>query len=268
VQNFFTKAEIDKIVSLAFEAGDMAAKAFKAKNFSVSVKKDASKVSSADIAISEFLRENLAKNFSQPIICEEGILRDTANQDFFLIDPIDGTSSFISGSDQFCVNIAYVQNNKPVFGVIYAPLFEGGKMVFCDEKNRVILRESNGVEKILSAKNYTNQNLRIVTSARSKDRDVENYVKQVLPDSAQEYSVEKLSSAVKFFRLLEGESNLYLHFRPSMEWDIAPGQILVELMGGKVKNLSFNQAKFLIEGDLLYRKASFENRAFIAYLKS
>lgn len=268
MQNFFTKAEIDKIIAIAFEAGEMAARAFKAKNFSVSLKKDSSKVSTADIAISEFVRENLAQNFSKPIICEEGILRDTGNSDFFLIDPIDGTSSFVSGSDQFCVNIAYVQNNKVVFGVIYAPLFEGGKMIFCDEQNRVILRKSNGAEKILSAQNFSNKNLRIVTSARSKDRDVENYVKQMLPQFAQNYSVEKLSSAVKFFRLLEGDANLYLHFRPSMEWDIAPGQILVELMGGKVKNLSFNSAKFLIEGDLLYRKAAFENHAFIAYLKS
>lgn len=211
------------------------------------------------------MRENLAKDFPQTIICEEGIMRETSDADFFLIDPIDGTSSFISNYVEFCVNIALIQNNKAVFGLIYAPLFEGGKMVFCDEKNRVILRKLNGEEKILSPKAASEDTLRIITSARSKDRDIENYVAQIAPQHLQNFSVEKLSSAVKFFRLLEGDVDLYLHFRPSMEWDIAPGQALVELMGGKVKNLSFYQAKFLIEGDLIYRKTSFENHAFVAF---
>jgi 3'(2'), 5'-bisphosphate nucleotidase len=266
--NPFNKTQIDKIIALTLEAGEIAARAFEAKNFSVAVKSDGSKVSSADIAVSEFLRENLAKDFSQIIICEEGSIRETFDQDFFLIDPIDGTSSFISGSNEFCISIAFVQNNKAVFGVIYAPLFEDGKMIFSDEKNRVVMRTKNGEEKILSAENYSVNPLKIITSARSKDHDVENYVKQILPNFAQNFHVEKLSSAIKFFRLLEGDANLYLHFRPSMEWDIAAGQILVELMGGKVKNLSFNQSKFLIEGDLIYRKQSFENRAFVAFIKS
>jgi 3'(2'), 5'-bisphosphate nucleotidase len=264
VQNFFTKPQIDKIVSLALEAGEIAAKAFKAKDFSVSVKSDNSKVSSADIAVSQFIRENLAKNFPQIIICEEGDVRQTSGEDFFLIDPIDGTSSFISNSVEFCVNIAFVQNKKAVFGLIYAPLFEGGKMVFCDEKNRVILRKLNGEEKILSAKTFPENTLRIITSPRSKDHDVEKYIMQIAPNYLQNFTVERLASAVKFFRLLEGDANLYLHFRPSMEWDIASGQALLELMGGKVKNLSFNQVKFVIGGDLEYNKDGFENQSFVA----
>lgn len=54
MQNFFTKSQIDKIVALAYEAGEIAAQAFRAKDFSVSVKSDGSKVSSADIAVSKF----------------------------------------------------------------------------------------------------------------------------------------------------------------------------------------------------------------------
>ncbi len=265
MSNPFNKSQIDKIIALALEAGEIAAQAFRAKDFLVSVKSDGSKVSSADIAVSEFLHKNLAKDFPQTIICEEGILREASDADFFLIDPIDGTSSFISNSVEFCLNIALIQNNKAVFGLIYAPLFEGGKMVFCDEKNRVILRKLNGEEKILSPKTTSENTLRIITSSRSKDRDIENYVAQIAPNYLKNFSAERLSSAIKFFRLLEGDANLYLHFRPSMEWDIASGQALLELMGGKVKNLSFNQAKFLIEGDLIYRKTSFENHAFVAF---
>jgi 3'(2'), 5'-bisphosphate nucleotidase len=283
--SFFKAQEIKKILAFAIEAGEIAAQAFLSKDFFTERKTDNSQVTTADIAVSKFLREKLGAEFPQiPIICEEGDLRQIDDDIFFLIDPIDGTSSFISGSVEFAVNIALVQNKKAVFGLIYAPLFENGKMIFCDEEDRIILWDKSEKKQIPKQvpddgvclesvfPNHHpefisgSKTLRIVTSARTKDSDIEFYISKTHPNFTENFKVEKLSSAVKFFRLLEKDVDLYLHFRPSMEWDTAAGQALVELMGGKVKNLFSNQNEIVIEGNLEYKKPDFSNKAFIAFI--
>ncbi len=283
--SFFKAQEIERILAFAIEAGKIATQAFLSKDFFIQRKTDNSQVTTADIAVSKFLREKLGAEFPQiPIICEEGDLRQIDDDIFFLIDPIDGTSSFVSGSVEFAVNIALVQNKKAVFGLIYAPLFENGKMIFCDEEDRIILWDKSEKKQILKQvqdnvfclksafpnhhSEFTSgfKTLRIVTSSRTKDSDIKFYISKVHPNFTENFKVEKLSSAVKFFRLLEKDVDLYLHFRPSMEWDTAAGQALVELMGGKVKNLFSNQNEIVIEGNLEYKKPDFSNNAFVAFI--
>jgi 3'(2'), 5'-bisphosphate nucleotidase len=267
VSSFFSEAQIEKIVSIALEAGEIAALAFKAKNFSIEKKSDNSQVTSADIAVSKFLHEKLSQEFAQiPIICEEGNLREISDEVFFLVDPIDGTSSFVLGSSEFSLNIALVKEKKAIFGLIYAPLFEGGRMIFSNHKDEIITRDFNGEQKILNHVELDISKLRIITSARTKDSDIVNYIEQIHPDFSQNFVVEKLSSAIKFFRLLDQKSNLYLHFRPSMEWDTASGQALVELRNGKVKKLFFNQNQIEIAENLDYKKPNFSNTAFVAII--
>jgi 3'(2'), 5'-bisphosphate nucleotidase len=263
----FTKSEIDKITSLALEAGEIAANAFKDNSFETYIKDDGSKVTSCDLFLSEFFKENLSKIFNYPIICEEGDLREIAGDDFFLIDPIDGTSSFAEGRDQFCINIAFIQNKKPVFGLINAPLFEGGKMVFCDENNDVISYKNASDQSILNADNYSTDQLRIISSIKSKESDIQNYIAKNYPDLGDDFSLKRMSSAVKFIKLIEGDVNLQLHFRPSMEWDIAPGQALIEIMGGRVRTLHSSNGEHNIALDMEYKKDGFRNGPFVAYFK-
>ncbi len=264
MSGFFNLEQTKKIVEIATKAGEIAALAFREKNFVVTKKPDNSKVTSADIAVSKFLNEELSKAFPQiPIICEEGNLREIAGEVFFLIDPIDGTSSFVSDSSEFAVNIALVKNSRPIFGLIYAPVFEGGKMIFSDHENRVILRDSLKEEEI-TLDNSKISSLRIITSARTKEVDVSKYIEIIHPDFKNNFSITKMSSAIKFIHLIEGKSNLYLHFRPSMEWDTAAGQALVELINGKVKKLSFNHEQISFGSSLNYKKDGFGNGAFVA----
>ncbi len=267
MSSFFSQLQITEIISWIDEAANIASKAFVAKDFEIKTKSDKTKVTSADIAVSKFLREKLSEKFSQiPVICEEGDLRDISNEVFFLIDPIDGTSGFIASDVEFSVNLALVKNNKPIFGIISAPLFSGGKMIFSNHLDQIILRNlSSGEEKILNKPQFDNTQLRIVTSPRSKDKDVLDFVRKIRPDFVHNFSVERISSSIKFLHLMEGNSNLYLHFRRTMEWDTAAGQALVELMGGKVKNLSFNQGEIAIGDDLIYGKSNFENSSFIVF---
>ncbi len=255
--------QVEEVINIVLEAGKIAANFWQSRDFEISRKPDNSRVTSADIAVSKFIRHGLSKITPDiSVICEEGELRD-AKQIFWLVDPIDGTSAFIEGSNEFSVNIALIKDNKAIFGIIYSPLFEDGKMVFCNEDSVFISSHSKERRK-LEYKHYEiGKTFKVVTSSRTKDGDVSNFIKQFYPQFLNDFEVEKLSSSIKFFRVLENNCDIYLHFRPSMEWDIAAGQALVELMGGKVKNLSFNQDKFLIKDEMSYSKPGFNNSSFI-----
>ncbi len=266
MSSFFSQNQIEKIVSCAYEAGEIAANFQKSGNFEIMKKPDNSSVTSADIEVSKFIAQELSKEFPQiPIICEEGKLRE-AQDIFWLIDPIDGTSGFIEGNAEFAVNIALIKDGRAIFGLIYAPLFEGGKMFFSDHENKIIAQNKAGWKKTLVFKKSAPDILRIVTSPRTKDRDVENYIEQICYDFDKKYSVERLASAIKFFRILENDADLYLHFRKSMEWDTAAGQALVELMNGSVKTMSVNQDKISIGENLAYKKPNFLNHSFITFI--
>ena len=267
MNKFFNKSQIENIISCAFDGGEIAERSQKSKDFQVLKKPDGSSVTSADIAVSKHINQKLSALFPNiPVICEEGKLRD-ADDIFWLIDPIDGTSSFIDGSPEYAVNIALVENKKAIFGLIYAPSFEGGKMIFCDHENQIISQNKKGEKLILEAQNFDQNKLRIITSSRSKHPDIEKYISQFHQDFSQNIAVEKLSSAIKFFRILENEADLYLHFRKSMEWDTASGQALTELMGGKVKNLFFNENEYVIGEEVSYKKPDFANQPFVLSVK-
>jgi len=263
--SFFDEKQIDKIIKLAFGAGEIAKKYFKSPNLKINTKPDNSKVSEADLEISKFLNNNLLAEFPKiPLVCEEGDLRNFLDETFWLIDPIDGTSAFIKGEDQFAISIGLISNKKAVFGLIYAPVFEGGKMAVLNHQNQVIFIDNFGNKTIPLGKKIENEEFNIVSSARAKQSDIDLFMQQFYSNLNQKIVIEKLSSAVKFFRLIDGKANLYLHLRESMEWDIAAGSALLENMNGKVKNLFFNEGKILIDGDLTYKKPGLVNPFFVA----
>lgn len=277
---YFNKIQIEKIISFAKEAGQIALAHRKSQNFKIVKKSDGTDVTDADIEVSNFLQQKLRSEFpSIKIVCEEQNLRKFDDEIFFLVDPIDGTSEFISGGDQFCVNIALIKNKKPIFGIIYAPLFEGGKTVFSDENDQIILIKNSGkIQKLKSEKNYStkindatnNKLLKIIASKRNSQTDIEIFVKLQTPKFINNYTITRISSAVKFFPLLENRADLLIACRPTMEWDTASGQALVEIFGGSVKNLKKikrnNEILFEINDDLVYKKADFLNPYFIVYL--
>lgn len=265
--SYLTKTQIEKVVSCAFDAGKISERFRKDKDFQVMKKPDGSSVTTADITVSELINRRLSEDFSEiPIVCEEGNVRDV-DDIFWLIDPIDGTSSFIEGSEEYAINIALIKDREVVFGLIYGPSFEGGKMVYTNHEDRVVLQNSFSQQIALEVKEFKNDKLRIVTSARSKNLDIENYVNQFHKEFKESFVVERLSSAVKFFRIVEDGADLYLHFRKSMEWDTASGQALIEFMGGKVKNLSSNESGFEVDDNILYKKDNFANQPFISFVK-
>ena len=143
-------------------------------------------------------------------------------------------------------------------------------MAYCDYKNQVILLNSAGEKKVVEpAKNNIfpeGGRLRIVTSSRSKERDVKGLIEQIYPQSRLNYSVETVSSAVKFFYLFEDRADINLGFSDTKEWDIAPGQAIVNLLGGSVKKVFFEHDKIFVGDELDYKKPDFSNPYILSFI--
>ena len=209
--------------------------------------------SSSPHASDEYIRNALEDQFRIPVITEESEVCYSSRKDwneFFLVDPLDGTKDYLEGKDDFTVNIALVRNRRPVLGVICVPMLkeiffaEEGKGAFIDKENqrkRLPLTVCSGV-----------------VLARSRFHDLENmdrfaYVNKITQSL-------NMSSAVRFCRLAEGKANLYPGFNYSMEWDTAAGHIIFRESGGKVTDIRTRR-------ELVYNKSDFRNAPFIAYSK-
>jgi 3'(2'), 5'-bisphosphate nucleotidase len=221
-----TASQIEQIVDIAYEAGEIAKQYFFDKNFTQQKKSDGSCLTSVDLLLSDFIETNLKKITSQiPIICEENNLRNKQFDYFFLIDPIDGTSQFASGNWQFCINIALICNSLPVFGLIYAPLFKTssqiGAMVYNYDKQLFVNNKPIRIAKKDIAK------LNIIASPRASLTDIVKFIEIFYPKFVHNYSILPLGSAVKFVQLILEKENFYLNLRPSMAWDIAAGHCLL-----------------------------------------
>jgi len=273
MHNILNQSQIKSIVKIAIGAGKIAMSYFGRNNLMINRKSDNSPFTIADSLISQLIFSHLQKitpNIS--IICEEGENRDFGDGVFWLIDPIDGTSSFINNNPEFTINIALIQNKKPIFGLIFAPAIEKQPLYYTNIDGSLMqYLVDNKKEKIFVANKQKGRCSTIITSKRSSDRDIlDCFASHFYGENAfcdiqikldpsfceQDISILKVSSSLKFLYLIDGKANLYLHLRRSMEWDIAAGQALLLAAGGRIVN--FNGSEFL------YQKADLTNQPFIA----
>jgi 3'(2'), 5'-bisphosphate nucleotidase len=263
--NILNQSQIKSIVKIAVQGGKIAMSYFGGNNLNISKKSDDTPLTIADSLISELIYQGL-QNIAPhiPVICEEGehrdFGRDFGDGTFWLIDPIDGTSSFAKNDPEFTINIALVKNKKPVFGLIYAPAIKGLPFYYTNENGDLVKYFVNKRKRNFVAKKRAKKDFMVIASKRSSNQDILDYIAlhPALIKSKKEITVHKASSSFKFIHLIEGKADLYLHLRKSMEWDIAAGQALLEAAGGKIVNL--DGSKFV------YEKAGLVNQPFFAIL--
>lgn len=231
-----------------------------------SIKKvDGSPVTEADKAANEIIEDGLT--FTQiPIISEE-----TAQSTYdirskwekcWILDPLDGTKEFIKKTGEFAICLALVENGKPIFGFIASPVEQtilfGGR----DFEPKICTFESINNEtewKSISANFALNSPLKIAASISHFSEKDAAFISKVEEKFPITYS--KKGSALKFFDLTEGTMDLYPRYSPTMEWDIAAGQAILEAMGGGVFHAETLEP-------LMYNKEDLYNPPFIACTKS
>jgi len=225
---------IDDLLKIAKEAGERIMEIYDDPEFAsvVDIKADNSPLTLADKASHKVVTKGLKRLYPNiPVLSEE----DQKQVDYstrvkwdkyWLVDPLDGTKEFIKRNGEFTVNIALIDNRKPVLGIIYVPekeiYYYGEKSTGAYKKVRHQLPET-----IMVGNNLNN---RTAVRSRSHSSDEEDAV-------MKRFGVNdfvSVGSSLKFCIVAEGGADLYYRHGPTMEWDTAAGQAIVEAAGGSV----------------------------------
>lgn len=260
---------MEKLINIAIKAaiagGDEILKIYQLDDFGVEIKHDNSPVTLADKASSKAINSYLNQT-NIPVLSEEDEhtafpIRKHWNK-LWVVDPLDGTKEFIKKNDEFAVNIALVEDKKPVFGIIYIPtteeLFVGGKTIgaFKFLKKEVELPNFN-FKNSTQLPTQVNKNKYIVTGSRSHNStETEDFVKDLKADH-KNIEYVKVGSSIKFCRLAEGKIDLYPRFQLCMEWDTASGHAILQGIGKEVVTIADKTP-------LVYNKESLYSPFFIA----
>lgn len=245
--------------TLAVDAGTAVMEIYKSGDFDVQTKADQSPLTRADARADELIAQGLQAAFPDVrLVTEERTETHVQGADaFFIVDPLDGTKSFIRRDGNFTVNIAYVENGVPVRGVIHAPA--KGQLFYTDGAGQAVQETgpfdprtpSNPVP--MSTARPDNRALRVVASAAHRTPDTDAYIGQ--------YATAELKSAgssLKFCLIAAGNADIYPRLGRTMEWDTAAGDAILRAAGGMT-------VRHDDRTPLVYGKPGFENPFFVAY---
>jgi 3'(2'), 5'-bisphosphate nucleotidase len=213
--------------SAALKAGKEIIKIYDSGDFSIEAKADHSPLTKADKAAHLAIVAELDQS-RLPILSEEGKsipYEERKNwQSFWMIDPLDGTKEFIKKNGEFTVNIALIENGKPTIGVVYTPVT---KELYWAIKGEGAYK--HGVPIAVNKKNIADEKLKVVASRSHMNEDTEAFIAGL--DSPE---IVSKGSSLKLLMIAEGQADLYPRYAPTMEWDTAAAQIIVEEAGGSV----------------------------------
>lgn len=230
----YTK-ELNTAIEAALKAGKAIMEIYETDDFEVEVKSDNSPLTKADKAAHDIIVEGL-KGLGIPVLSEEGKDIPYENRknwkQLWIVDPIDGTKEFIKRNGEFTVNIALVENNIPVIGVIYVPaqkrLYFGSKLGAYLVENvdlENIDKVSNDAIKLPQEKPSKDNIYTIVASKSHLSAETEEFIEQMRKDKGEVETISK-GSSLKLCMVAEGVADCYPRFAPTMEWDTAAGQAI------------------------------------------
>lgn len=243
------------VISIAKQAGAKIMQIYQ-KDFSVEYKEDQSPLTEADLASHHLICDELSKSYSDiPILSEESADSFTLTDEntcFWCVDPLDGTKEFIRKNDEFTVNIALIKNQQPILGVIGVP---AKNLMYAAVKGEGAFKQEgeNELQKI-RVKPQNPDNLTFAVSRSHLD----DHTKAMVDD----YQAEMLpvGSALKLAYVAEGKVDVYPRFGPTMLWDVAAGQCVIEEAGGNVLWANNQQS-------MTYNINDMKNHSFIAMNK-
>jgi len=243
---------IEAVKSIARLAGDQIL-SFYGQTIPVEKKSDDSPLTKADLAAHRVIVEGLRElDDSIPVLSEEAAeipydARQSWDQ-FWVVDPMDGTKEFIKQTGEFTVNIALVQQHAPVLGVIYVPAQE---RFYWALKDQGAFKQGNLESSLaIQVRTVDEGNLGIVAS-----RDHAGPMVTELLERFPAAQTQSMGSSLKFCLVAEGQADIYLRDVPTMEWDTAAAQCIVEQAGGVVQDLDGKR--------LAYNKKELRNPSII-----
>ena len=242
------KSLVEPVVALAEDAGRAILEVY-STDFEVQSKDDESPLTQADLASHRWIDAGLRSlTPDMPIISEESGLPAFAErsqwQRYWLIDPLDGTKEFVNRNDEFTVNIALIDNHRPVLGVVHVPVFN--KTYVGCEGVGAQRRDGNADPQPIRVAPASGSPARVVGSRSHRGASLDAYL-----ENMGDYDMVPMGSSLKFCVVAEGGADLYPRLGPTSEWDTAAAQAVVEQAGGSVVTLDGKPMKYNAKEDIL-----------------
>ena len=242
-----------KVCNIAIKAGEEILKYY-TEDIHITHKDDSSPLTKADLASNKIIMNALQQLDSTiPILSEESLVEWKERKNwtkYWLVDPLDGTKEFIKQNGEFTVNIALIENNKPILGVIFTPvkfdlyfaqknygsykINSSSQLINLQEAVKIFVANQSSIKRIIGSRSHSNQTF-------------DSWVNQNFPNS----EIVQAGSSLKFCLIAEGAADIYPRFGPTSEWDIAAGHIIVKEAGGSVSTFENIEINYNQKEDLL-----------------
>lgn len=243
---------INDVIRIAKSAGEKVMAIYNDGNLEIEYKNDSenSPLTKADLAADREILLGLQKLSKFPVVSEESYVEYEKRKNwkiFWLVDPLDGTKDFIAKNGEFTINIALINGNSSVLGVVYAPALnlmywaEKGKGAFLNGKR--IYNDSKRTDLIGSDSRFhsTKETLAFLEKHNIKE-------------------IKRFGSALKICKLAEGEIDVYPRLNGTSEWDTAAAHIIANEAGCKLVDVVTGQ-------ELIYNKENIKNNHFVSSRK-
>lgn len=218
----------------------------------VEYKGDDSPLTQADEASHHLIQESLEDLAEIPVLSEESEAHVAEARhrwnEFWLVDPLDGTKEFIKQSGEFTVNIALIEDELPTLGVIYVPAQD--LTFFATETDGACRQKANEPPEPIRTRSVDLEHPVVVASRDHAGPALDTFLSN-LPGA----DLESMGSSLKFCLVASGRADVYFRDVPTMEWDTGAAQCIVEAAGGLVCSFEGHR--------LTYNKDSLRNPSLI-----
>ena len=244
------KEIVENLIDTFLKAGKISLELRK-KGLIKKMKPDNTPVSNGDLEVNEIITKKILQLTPNiPIVSEETSENKSKNNlnNFWLIDPIDGTYDYINNLDEFTINAGLIIEKKPAAGLIYAPA--KNRMFYSYGENLAFELIDGKAIKLTGSKNFNLNEIKFVSYSNKIKPEIEK-----IHNNLNVKKYDRMKSSLKFCVIAAGEYDGYVAEARACEWDIAAGHAILKHSGGSVKDFDGNE--------ILYGKKDFRNPSLI-----
>jgi len=227
------QALLEEVIDIAKRASQKILAVYNT-DFAVEQKGDLSPLTEADLAANDEISSSLRKlSPLMPILSEESTQVPFAERKtwhrYWLVDPLDGTREFVKRNGEFTVNIALIEDQQPILGVVWVPV-SGVCYAACRGFGALKI-EPNGQRKTIKTRSISPDHMVVVGSRSHSNEATRSYVGKL-----GKVELIGIGSSLKVCLVAEGRADIYPRFGPTSEWDTAAAHCVVEQSGGRLTN--------------------------------
>ena len=240
---------LEDIIRLSVSAGHRIMEVYNT-DFDVEQKSDNSPLTAADMAAHHTIVNKLTELTPDiPVLSEESgsvsFEERSQWQQYWLVDPLDGTREFVKRNGEFTVNIALIDNHESVLGVVFAPVT--GELYYAEQGKGAYKKSANDDEPAIIHSRKKDTTSTIIAGSRSHSGD--SLIRFL--ENVKDYDVLSMGSSLKSCLVAEGRADIYPRLGPTSEWDTAAAQCIVEEAGGCLTTTDMKPMRYNTKDSLL-----------------